>query len=170
MTMHARSLLAPVFALAAGLLANASVQSQPPVSGADFDRPAIEKAVLETNARMTEAANRLDADAFFAYILETDKGLIIQNGTLFKSRQEALESVKRGFQGIAKMDRQFENPQVTVISPDLALLVSEGSTTATLTDGRILNRRFAVSLVFLRKDGQWKLLHGHYSMPANQGQ
>ena len=170
MTMHARSLLAPVFALAAGLLANASVQSQPPVSGPDLDRPAIEKTVLETNARMTEVANRLDADAFFAYILETDKGLIIQNGTLFKSRQEALESVKRGFQGIDRMERQFENPQVTVISPDLALLVSEGSTTATLTDGRILNSRFAVSLVFMRKEGQWKLLHGHYSMSANQGQ
>jgi ketosteroid isomerase-like protein len=48
--------------------------------------------------------------------------------------------------------------------------VSEGSTTATLTDGRILNSRFAVSLVFMRKEGQWKLLHGHYSMSANQGQ
>lgn len=170
MTMHTRSLLAPLFALAAGLLANATVQAQPPASGPDLDRSAIEKAVLETNARMTEAANRLDAAAFFAYIIETDKGLIIQNGVLFKSRQEALETVKRGFQGIAKMDRRFENPQVTIISPDLALLVSEGSTTATLTDGRILNSRFAVSLVFVRKEGQWKLLHGHYSRPVNQGQ
>jgi hypothetical protein len=24
-----------------------------------------------------------------------------------------------------------------------------------------------VSLVFVRKDGQWKLLHGHYSMPID---
>jgi ketosteroid isomerase-like protein len=142
--------------------------SQPP-EGADRDRAAIEKAVLETNARMTEAANRLDADAFFAYIIDTDKGPIIQNGVLFKSRQEALETVKRGFQGIATIERQFENPQVTVLSPDAALMTAEGSTTATLTDGRIIHRRFAVSLVFVRREGQWKLLHGHYSMPANPG-
>jgi hypothetical protein len=37
---------------------------------------------------------------------------------------------------------------------------------ATLTDGRNLDARFAVSLVFVRRDGQWKVLHGHYSVPA----
>jgi uncharacterized protein (TIGR02246 family) len=166
--MHLRSLLAPGLAFFAGLLANASTLAQPPVSNPGFDPAGIEKAVLETNARMTEAANRLDADAFFDFILETDKGLIIQNGTIFKNRQEALEAVKRGFQGITKMDRRLESPQVTVISPDLALLVAEGTTTATFASGRIMTSRFAVSLIFMRKDGQWKLLHGHYSMPADR--
>jgi ketosteroid isomerase-like protein len=66
------------------------------------------------------------------------------------------------------MDRRLENPQVTVISADLALLVANGTTTATFTSGRTVTSRFAVSLIFLRKDGQWKLLHGHYSIPANQ--
>jgi ketosteroid isomerase-like protein len=117
---------------------------------------------------MTEAANRLDADAFFDFILETDKGLIIQNGTIFKNRQEALDAVKRGFQGIAKMDRRLENPQVTVISADLALLVAEGNTVATFASGQTTTSHFAVSLIFMRKEGQWKLLHGHYSMPANR--
>ena len=162
------SLFAPGLALFAGLLATAAAPAQPPASNADFDPPAIEKAVLETNARMTEAANRLDADAFFDFILETDKGLIIQNGTIFKNRQEALEAVKRGFQGIANMDRRLENPQITVISADLALLVADGTTTATFTSGRTVTSRFAVSLIFMRKDGQWKLLHGHYSIPANR--
>jgi uncharacterized protein (TIGR02246 family) len=162
------SLFAPGLALFAGLLATAATLAQPPVSHPDFDPAGIEKAVLETNARMTEAANRLDADAFFDFILESDKGLIIQNGTIFKNRQEALEAVRRGFQGITKMDRRLENPQVTVISPGLALLVAEGTTTATFTSGRTVTSRFAVSLIFMRKDGQWKLLHGHYSIPANQ--
>lgn len=166
--MHPRSFLAPGLALFAGLLATATTLAQPVVSHPDFDPAGIEKAVLETNARMTEAANRLDADAFFDFILESDKGLIIQNGTIFKNRQEALEAVKRGFQGITKMDRRLESPQVTVISPDLALLVAEGNTTATFASGRIMTSRFAVSLIFMRKDGQWKLLHGHYSMPVDR--
>ena len=151
----ATSLLAPVLALA---------QAKP----AEPFEAAVEKAVLETNAKMAQAANRLDVDGFFAYILDTDKGLIIQNGTVFKTRTEAMEAVKRGFMGVAKMDRRFENPQVTVISPDTALLASEGSVSATLTDGREISSRFAVSVVFVRKAGQWKVLHGHYSMPANR--
>ena len=67
------------------------------------------------------------------------------------------------------MDRRFENPQVTAVSADCALLTAEGSSTATLTDGRTLNSRFAVSLVFVRQGGAWTLLHGHYSMPMAPG-
>jgi ketosteroid isomerase-like protein len=130
-----------------------------------FDE-AIRKAVLETNAKMTQAANDLDVDKFFSYILDTDKGLIIQNGTIFKSRLEAMEAVKRGFAGLSKIDRRFDNPQVTVVSPEAALLVADGTVSATLTDGRAIDAgRFAVSVVFVKKDGQWKVLHGHYSMP-----
>lgn len=170
MNTFSRTLLVPFCVAAAALLTTAAVVVQPKFTGPDAAvRAAVERAVLETNARMTAAANRLDADAFFEFILETDKGLIIQNGTLFKSRAEALAAVKRGFVGIAKMDRRFENPQVTVISADCALLVAEGSAAATLEDGRTLNSRFAVSVVFVQQDGQWRLLHGHYSMPMARG-
>lgn len=138
-------------------------ESQP--AGADASDQAIQKAVLDTNAKMVQAANSLNVDGFFDYILDSDKCVIIQNGVVFKTRQEALEAVKAGFKGVAKMDRKLDNPQVTVISPDTALLASEGSVTATLTDGRVMNARFAVSLIFVRKGADWKLLHGHYSMP-----
>jgi uncharacterized protein (TIGR02246 family) len=126
---------------------------------------AVKAAILETNAKMTEAANKLDVDTFFSYI--ADPCVIIQNGTAFKTRKEAMDAVKRGFMGLAKIDRKFDDPQVTIISPDAALLSSEGSVSATLTDGRSMpGGRFAVSIVFVRRDGQWKVLHGHYSMPV----
>ena len=155
-----RSLAVAAVALAA-MVAFAQQKTEPATSEA-----AIKKAVLETNAQMSQAANSKDVDAFFAHIVDTDKCVIIQNGTVFKTRQEALQAVKRGYQGVAKVDRRFDNPQVTVISPEVALLASEGTVTATLADGRNLDARFAVSLVFVRRDGQWKVLHGHYSMPV----
>jgi uncharacterized protein (TIGR02246 family) len=166
-TIAAKSRFIALISLAAGLLAATTASAQIKFTGPPDAtvRAAVEQAVLETNAKMTAAANRLDADAFFEFILDTDKGLIIQNGVLFKSRADALAAVKRGFQGVAKMDRRFENPQVTVIAADSALLAAEGTAVATLADGRTLNSRFAVSLVFVRQDGQWRLLHGHYSMP-----
>ena len=126
----------------------------------------IVKAVLETNAKMLQAANQLNADLFFDYILESDPSVLIQNGTVFKTREEAFQAVKRGFQGMQKMNRAFDNPQVTVLGPELALLTSEGTLAATLADGRAINGRFAVSLIFVQKSGQWKLIHGHYSTPA----
>jgi uncharacterized protein (TIGR02246 family) len=158
-------LITSLSTIAASLLATTLLFAQPKPTGADASDQAIKKAVLETNAKMTQAADNVDVETFFSYM--TDPCVIIQNGTAFKTRQEAMQAVKRGFAGISKIDRRFDDPQVTVVSPDVALLSAEGSVSATLTDGRTMDGgRFAVSLIFVRKDGQWKVLHGHYSMPV----
>jgi ketosteroid isomerase-like protein len=129
------------------------------------DGPDIARAVHAAHERMTEAANRLDTDAFFADVVESDETRIIQDGKLFPTRAEAMAAVRAGSQGIAKLDRRFEDPHVAVLAPDLALLTAAGATSATLTDGREISVRFAVSLVFGRRGGRWLLLHGHYSVP-----
>lgn len=60
------------------------------------NRASAEQAVLAVNAEMIAAANRLDVDGFFAHIAETDRGTIIQNGVIFRTRREAYDAVKRG--------------------------------------------------------------------------
>jgi hypothetical protein len=125
----------------------------------------IEKGVLETHARMMGAEKSLDAEKFFSYVPEFDTGLIIQDGTLFKTRQEALDTVKAGFQGVAKVERTCDQTYVTVLSPEAALLTTTGTSSVTLSDGRTLSGPFAASMVFVLRDGQWKLLQGHYSTP-----
>lgn len=143
-----------------------------PVPGAETDpaagQAAIVQAVVAANSRMTDAANRLDTDAFFASIVDSDETRIIQDGRLFKTRAEAMAAVRAGSQGVAKVDRQYDNLHVTVLAPGVALLTAEGATAATLQDGRSFGGRFAVSLLFVLRDGEWKLFHGHYSLPNPQ--
>ncbi len=129
------------------------------------DRLAIEKAVLEAHAGMIQAEKALDADRFFEYILDYDKGLIIQDGKVFRTRQEAFDAVKAGFQRLAGIERTYDQTFVNVISPDTALVTAQGTSSVTLQDGRKLNIPFAASSLFVLRDGRWKLLHGHYSTP-----
>jgi uncharacterized protein (TIGR02246 family) len=126
---------------------------------------AVEKTVQKTFEQMNQAEIDLDADKFFSYILDFDKGLIIQDGQLFKTRREAYEAVKQGFEGISQLKRSYEQTYVTIISPETALLTTRGTSTVTLSDGQVLSGPFAASLVFVLRDGQWKVLHGHYSIP-----
>lgn len=164
--MKTRALLCSILTLAAVSLARAPVFAQPTAAVLESTEKAVKSAVLETNNKMIEAGNRMDVEGFFSYILDTNEGSIVQNGIRFKSREQAMQAIQQGHTGVAKIDRQFTNPQVTLISPDAALLVSEGTVNATLNDGRTIKGSFAVSLLFVRKEGQWKLLHGHYSMPV----
>ncbi len=126
---------------------------------------AIEKAVLAAHAQMGEAEKSLDAERFFAFIPDFDKGLIIQDGVLFQTRQEALDAVRTGFRGVSKVERTYDRTYVTAISPEVALLTASGAFSVTLSDGRVLSGPFAASMVFVQRDGQWRLLQGHYSAP-----
>lgn len=143
------------------LAAAGFVSAAPPVA----TPAALVQAVLEANDALTAAANRLDTEAFFARIVESDETRIIQDGRLFTTRAEAIAAFRQGSQGVAKLARRFNDPHVTMLASDVALLTSAGSTALTLQDGRSFESPFAVSLVFVLRDGRWTLLHGHFSVP-----
>jgi hypothetical protein len=125
----------------------------------------IRKAVLEVHARMMQAAQALDADKMFAFIREAGPGTIIDDGVVRKSRQEALDTVKRGFQAVTRAERKYSRTDVTVLAPTVALLTGEGVASFVLADGRTVSAPFAVSEVFVFSGGEWKVVHGHHSVP-----
>lgn len=147
------------------LLAVALATALPLSAGPTPSDPAVVQAVLDANTRLTDAANRLDTDAFFADIIDSDETRIIQDGKLFKTRAEAMDAVRQGSQGVAKLERRFVDPRVTILSPGVALLTAGGTTNVTLQDGRTFAGSFAVSLLFVFRDGRWLLFHGHFSVP-----
>jgi ketosteroid isomerase-like protein len=130
--------------------------------------PDIQKAVLIRLAEIQRAAQALDPDKVFSFVLENDAGALAQNGKLFLTRTEALESTKQGFQRLQKVDYQFDQQHVTLLSPTVALATGEGSSSATTADGRTFNTRFAQSVVFVLTNGDWKVFHAHRSFPPGQ--
>jgi hypothetical protein len=130
-------------------------------------RAAIEKAVLEVNAQMTRAAEDRDIDRLFSFMLANDRGSIIQSGNLFLTREEALATVKRNFQGVVAIKYRWKRQLVTVISPTTALLVCDGeSEIRTAQDPpATFVTPFAQTVLFVLTEGKWKALHAHNSAP-----
>lgn len=127
--------------------------------------PEIQKAVLARLAEIQNAAQALDADKVFSFVVENDAGALAQNGKLFLTRKEALESTRQGFQRLHKVDYQFDQQHVTLLSQTVALATGEGSSSATTEDGRTFTTRFAQSVVFVLTNGEWKVFHAHRSFP-----
>ena len=128
----------------------------------------VQKAVLARLAEIQSAAQSLDPDKVFSFVLENDAGALAQNGKLFLTRKEALESTKQGFQGLQSVSYRFDDQHVTLLSPTVALATGEGSSSATLDDGRVLTTRFAQSVIFVLTNGEWKVFHSHRSFPPAQ--
>lgn len=127
--------------------------------------PDVQKAVLARLAEIQDAAQALNPDKVFSFVLENDAGALAQNGKLFLTRKEALESTKQGFQGLQKMSYKLDEQHITLLAPTVALATGEGSSSATLEDGRTITTRFAQSVVFVLTNGEWKVFHAHRSFP-----
>jgi uncharacterized protein (TIGR02246 family) len=134
-------------------------------SDARADTKSVEEAVLAVSAEMTRAGEAVDADRLFRYMLETDKGSVIQNGVLLATRQEALERVRGNLRGIQRIQYRWQRQYVTVLSPEIALLTAEGESVATTTAGDTFTTPFAQTVVFVLRDGGWKVIHAHQSSP-----
>jgi uncharacterized protein (TIGR02246 family) len=125
----------------------------------------IENAVLAVSAQMTLAGEAADADRLFSFMLDTDKGSVIQNGVLMTTRQEALERVRGNLRGISRIQYRWKRQYVKVLSPEVAVLTAEGESTATTTAGETFGAPFAQTVVFVREASGWKAIHAHQSSP-----
>jgi ketosteroid isomerase-like protein len=161
--MNSKKIIATT--LSSALVIVAAVTVSPGQSTKNSASPDIQKAVLARLAEIQSAAQALDPDKVFSFVLENDAGALAQNGKLFLTRTEALESTKQGFQRLQKVNYQFDQQHVTLLSPTVALATGEGMSSATTDDGRTLNTRFAQSVVFVLTNGEWKVFHAHRSFP-----
>ena len=135
------------------------------LANAKADTKSVEDAVLAVNAEMTRAGEAMDADRLFSYMLDTDKGSVIQNGVVLVTRQEALERVRSNLRGISKIQYHWKRQYVTVLSPQVALLTAEGDSVVTTAAGDTFPAPFAQTVVFVLKGGGWKGIHAHQSSP-----
>ena len=142
-----------------------SVAAGGSVSTQRADTKSVEDAVLAVSAEMTKAGEAADVDRLFGYMLETDKGSVIQNGVLMATRQEALERVRTNLGGISRIQYRWKRQYVTVLSPEVAVLAAEGESTATTTAGETFTAPFAQTVVFVLRGGTWKAIHAHQSSP-----
>ena len=132
------------------------------------DPSGVEKAILARLNEIQNAAQGLDADKVFSFVVENDHGALAQNGRLLMTRELALESTKRGFQSLQKVEYQMGQQHVSLLSPTVALVVGEGSSSATARDGRTFASPFVQSVVFVLTNGDWKVFHAHRSFPPRQ--
>jgi hypothetical protein len=133
--------------------------------GSEADR-APEKEVIACLRAIEVAAEKLDVDAVFARVMDNNRGALVQNGRILLTREKALETTREGFVGVRKVKYAIGQEHVTMLTKDLALVVSDGQSHFELDDGRLFDTPFAQSVVLKRVAGAWKVLHAHRSFPV----
>ena len=160
-------MISPRFVLAAALIA-AMTGGPPSLFGQIIPEPtppATEASIRSSLGEMRAAAERMDAEALYAFVLDTRVPPVIENGVLASTRQVALERTALGFLGLASLSYSYDHESIVMLSPTTALWIGGGTGSARLEDGRELSLPFAETVVLVADAGLWKVLHAHRSVP-----
>ncbi|MHC4623285.1 MAG: nuclear transport factor 2 family protein [Planctomycetota bacterium] len=130
----------------------------------ETERLNIEKAVLQKHADFIGFAEQRDVNKMFSIIPNDNRASIIQDGRLL-TRQEALETVGNGFKRTKELKYEFDQQHVTVLSHDIAFLTGRGRSITTTNTGETSTLNFATTVIFVLEQNEWKMLHGHLSIP-----
>lgn len=132
------------------------------------ERAAIEQAVLACHDQTLAAAEALDLDRLLSFVADTDRGSMISNGRLFLTRGDTVANTQERFKGIKAIRYETHERHLTVLSRTSALMTTTGLAYATTTDGRAFSVPYAQTIVFVLKDGAWRVLHMHSSSPPQR--
>lgn len=130
-----------------------------------IDNASIEAAILNTYDEIMVVAEKVDVDKMFDYVLENDKGCLVSDGKLVMTRQAAIDNYRNNSRNIASVDYIMDKKLVTVVSAETAIMAAEGRYELTTVNGDKFGSPMAQSIIFVLKDGQWKVLHSHTSLP-----
>ena len=150
------------------LIALALVASQLHSAPASPDFNDIKAQVTAEYDRAVAAAEALNVEQLLARVGENDNGALIINGELILSRREVETRTRSNFAALQSIKYTVGPRRVSVLSPDCALLVVDGTVDVCTSSGTTITRRFAHSVVYVRQNGSWRVLHSHQSsMPPS---
>lgn len=125
-----------------------------------------QQKVLAAYDSMVASAEALNVDQLFGPVVDNDQGALAVNGQLFLTRAAALERTRGNFRGITKLKYRLTERHVTMLAPGAAVLVATGTSEAEVADGRSFSSAFVHTVVFVQRDGAWRVIHSHQSTPA----
>lgn len=129
------------------------------------ERSAIEKIIIAKHQKMSESSSHLDADAVWSHFVGNDSGIFAIEGKLTLSRDEALNSARTSYGNLKEMHTKMQQEYATVLSPESAVFTGTGIVDGVLKSGDSFEVPFAITVVYVLRDGDWKAIHMHESTP-----
>ena len=130
----------------------------------DAEKTAIADEVNAVNAEWWDAWRDADFARGMSYYYNSPNLAFVMQGALDFGYAEIDAKYRPGMDGLASQDITLTNSQTVVLAPDAVTITDAGTYTATDTLGVTgPETGFAVTNIWVRTDGEWKIHVGHES-------
>src|SRR5262245_7600956 len=139
----------------------ASAAPQPSLTEAQ--RTAIADTVKQLADQLFEAENHRDADVFISQATDDPDFRYVASGNLFPSKDSLSRAAHARVKSLKSLTYTLKTSGVTVLSPDAAVFTGAYDETAVDSLGKSVSFKDGWTAVYARRNGQWKIVHGHFS-------
>ena len=109
----------------------------------------------------------VDFDRGLSFIVDEPETAWVHEGQAIYTRAGIDAAFRPGAAMVQSQKFNWTNSRTVVLAPDVAYTIREGTYVATDTAGNVTpERRFAETTVWVKRDGEWRVLQGHGSVPG----
>jgi len=134
---------------------------------ADVPREEIVRQIDDRRRELIAAVERLDFDKVSTFFSTAEDVAYAGGGSMAPSRRAALRRYQGIFGALKQVDIDIGQSTIAVLGPEAAVITMQGRVATTDTAGLESQAPFVWTIVWVRSDGEWKMLHANQSYPLN---
>jgi uncharacterized protein (TIGR02246 family) len=133
----------------------------PKTNLSEDDKKMVETEVLQFMDSLIVAFNSVSAENVFNYFLHTDEFVAATQGRLIVNPNALLDTMKVHLAVMEKQETKNEMDKIFVITNDAAVISTSKIVTVTFKNGNQFTMPYALTMLLVKRDGEWKIAHYH---------
>jgi len=142
-----------------GLFASYTCQAQSELN--DQQKEAVKNEVRQFMKNLDAAASAANEQAYANMFVQTDELAVASQGKIFDSFETVRDTVHAHLSVMEKQIIKTIDEKIYVIDKEHAVITTSKDTKATLKNGAEFEMPYVLTMLLVKKNGQWKIVHYH---------
>jgi len=125
------------------------------------DKKKVETEILQFMDSLVVAFNSVSAENVFNYFLQTDEFVAATQGQLILNPNVVLDTMKVHLAVMEKQETKNVADKIFVVTNDAAVISTSKITTITFKNGSQSTMPYALTMLLVKREGEWKIVHYH---------
>lgn len=144
------------------VLAAAGCRQPPPATLSPARTAALRDSLIALDSTMNYAVDNLDCDRGMSYIGD-ERPLFVSGGRVIETHDQLLKVCRDLVAPRTGARMVVRSATAHVLSPDAGYVVHDGEYIVTLKSGETRTEHLAMTTIWERQNGVWKMVHLHES-------
>jgi len=125
------------------------------------EKSTVENEISVATLNLFKAFESLDANKAYSFILQNEDFAEASMGKLITDHRAILDTMKLHLGSFQKERISITNQKIYVINMDAAVISLASTGEITFKNGAEIKAPFALTILWVKKDGEWKVAHYH---------